>query len=184
MHGQSDIDEADDRHFFIYAVNKSVHDAMLHHNTAFLNTFHNTMKEVFHGYPIDQVGLAYYNIPYPLTQGTNQAGTSHQEAAPTGNDDVHATADGASSESNGYFGKACQIPSLAQKIAPSVQRIHRDIDPNIYNQRFQVESQQMTQLIEIPQGYPYGTDYNTHHMIPNLGYQGTRDFNPQMGQQV
>ena len=38
------------------------------------------MKEVFHGFPLDQVGLAYYNIPHPLTQGTNQASTSHQEA--------------------------------------------------------------------------------------------------------
>ena len=46
------------------------------------------MKEVFHGYPIDQVGPAYYNIPHPSTHGTNQAGTSHQEEAPAGNDDV------------------------------------------------------------------------------------------------
>ena len=82
MHGQSDTDEADDRHFFVDAHNKSVHDAMLNHNTTFLNTFHNTMNEVFNGFPLDQVGPAYYNIPHPLTQGTNQAGTSHQEAAP------------------------------------------------------------------------------------------------------
>ena len=27
-------------------------------------------------------------------------------------------------------------------------------------------------------------DYNTLHMILNPGYQGTRDFNPQIGQQV
>ena len=46
------------------------------------------MKEVFHGFPIDQVGVAYYNIPHSSTQGTNQAGTSHQEAALTGNYDV------------------------------------------------------------------------------------------------
>ena len=46
------------------------------------------MKEVFYGYPIDQIGPAYYNIPHLSTQGTNQAGTSHQEAAPAGNDDV------------------------------------------------------------------------------------------------
>ena len=70
------------------AVNKFVHDAILNHNTVFLNTFHNTMKEVFHGFPVDQVGLAYYNIPHPSTQGTNQVGTSHQEAAPIVNDDV------------------------------------------------------------------------------------------------
>ena len=68
IHGQSDTDEADDRRLFIDAVNKFVHDAMLNHNTTFLNTFHNTMKEVFHGYLIDQIGPAYYNIPHPSTQ--------------------------------------------------------------------------------------------------------------------
>ena len=88
MHGQSDIDKAEDRRFFIDAVNKSIHDAILNHNIVFLTTFHNTMKEVFHGYPIDQVGPVYYNIPHPSTQGTNQAGTSYQKAALTGNDDV------------------------------------------------------------------------------------------------
>ena len=82
------------------------------------------------------------------------------------------------------FGTLGQIPSLAQKIAPSVQRIHRDKDHNIYNRRLQAANQQMTQQIEIPQGYHYGTDYNTLHMIPNLGYQGTQNFNPQMGQQL
>ena len=90
MHGQLDTDEAEDRRFFIDVVHKSIHDTTLNHNTAFLNTFHNTMKEVFHGYPIDQIGLAYYNIPQPSTQGTNQAGTSHQEAVLAGNDDVQA----------------------------------------------------------------------------------------------
>ena len=72
IHGQSDTDEADDRHFFVDAVKKSIRDAMLNHNTAFLNTFHNTMKEVFYGYPIDQIGLAYYNFPHLSTQGTNK----------------------------------------------------------------------------------------------------------------
>ena len=53
LHGQTDADEAKDSPFFVEAVNKSVHDAILNHNIVFLNTFHNTMKEVFHGYPID-----------------------------------------------------------------------------------------------------------------------------------
>ena len=70
------------------AINKFVHDAISNHNEVFLNTFYNTMKEVFHGFPVDQVGPAYYNIPHPSTQGANQTGTSHQEAAPSGNDDV------------------------------------------------------------------------------------------------
>ena len=55
MHGQLDTDEANDRRFFVEAVNKSVHDAMLNHNTAFLNTFHNTMKEMFHRFPLDRL---------------------------------------------------------------------------------------------------------------------------------
>ena len=82
------------------------------------------------------------------------------------------------------FGTTGQIPSSAQKIAPLVQRIRKDIDPNIYNQRIQAANQQRTQQIEIPQGYHYGIDYNTLHMIPNPGYQGTQNFNPQMGQQL
>ena len=90
MHGQSDIDEADDRRFFVEAVNKSIYDAMLNHNTAFLNTFHNTMKEVFHGFPLDQVGPAYYNIPHLSTTGANQVGTSHQETAVAKSDDAQA----------------------------------------------------------------------------------------------
>ena len=82
------------------------------------------------------------------------------------------------------FGTAGQIPSSAQKIAPSVQRIRRDTDPSIYNYRLQAANQQRTQQIEIPQGYHYGTNCNTLHMIPNPWYQGTRNFNPQMGQQL
>ena len=42
----------------------------------------------------------------------------------------------------GNFGTSGQIPLLSQKIAPSVQRIHRDIDPSIFNQRFQAANQQ------------------------------------------
>ena len=88
MHGQTDAEETEDRHFFTEAINKYVHNAISNHNEIFLNTFHNTMKEVFHGFLVDQVGPAYYNIPHPSTQRTNQVGTSRQEATPAGNDDV------------------------------------------------------------------------------------------------
>jgi hypothetical protein len=67
MHGQSYTNEAIDRCFFVEAVNKSVHSAMLNHNAAFFNTFYNTMKEVFYGYLFEQVGLVYFNIPHPST---------------------------------------------------------------------------------------------------------------------
>ena len=82
------------------------------------------------------------------------------------------------------FGTSGQIPPPAQKISPSVQRIRRDIDPNVFNPRFQVVNQQGAQYIEIPQGYHYGLDYNTLNMILNPGYQGTQNFNLQMGQQL
>ena len=159
------------------------------------------MKEAIHGFLIGQVGPAYYNIPDPSTQGINQVGISHQEAAPAGNGDVQ-TLQGSSEQTLGTatnqiqynpgpsvqhvqqpagqsqnqvinFGTSGHIPSSAQKIAPSIQRIRRDIDPYVYNQRLQAASQQRTQQIEIPQGYHYGTDYNTLHMMPNPGYQGT-----------
>ena len=56
-----------------------------------------------------------------------------------------------------------------KKIAPSVQRIRRDTNPNIYNQRLQAANQQRTQQIEIPQGYHYGTYYDTLYIkVPEI----------------
>jgi hypothetical protein len=43
--------------------------------------------------------------------------------------------------------------------------------------------QQGTRQEDIPSGYHCGSDYNTWNMIPNPGYQGTQNFNPQAGQQ-
>ena len=88
MHRQTDTTEAEDRHFFIEVVEKSIRDAISSQNEAFLDTFHNTMKEVIHGFPVGQVGPTYYNISHLVTQGINQVGTSHQEVAPASNDDV------------------------------------------------------------------------------------------------
>ena len=45
------------------------------------------MKEAIHGIPVGQVGSTCCDILDPLTQGTNQVSTNHQEAA-TGNGDV------------------------------------------------------------------------------------------------
>ena len=87
LHGQTDTAEAED---FTEVVDKSIRDAISSHNEAFLDTFHNAMKEAIHGFSVSQVGLAYYNIPHPASQGTNQVSTSHQEVALAGNDDVQA----------------------------------------------------------------------------------------------
>ena len=106
------------------------------------------MKEVFHGFLVGQDGPSYYNIPHPSTQGTNQVGISHQEAAPAGNDDVQVVqssseqAQGTTTNQIQYnprssvqhmqqpagqgqnqvinFGTSGHIPSSAQKIAPSI----------------------------------------------------------------
>ena len=88
LHGQTDTTKAEDRRFFKEVIDKSVHDAISSHNEAFLDIFHNAMREAIHGFPVGQGGSAYYNILDPLTQGTNQVGTSHQEAAPAGRGDV------------------------------------------------------------------------------------------------
>ena len=105
-----------------------------------------------------------------MTQGTNQAGTSHQEVALAKSDDAQTIQNpseqiqGATTNQMQYnprssmqhvqqltgqvqnqmvnFGTSGQIPLLAQKIAPLVQMIHRDIDSNVFNQRFSTVNQQ------------------------------------------
>ena len=88
LHGQIDTVEVEDRHFFTEVIDKSIHDAISSRNEAFVDAFHNAMKETIHGIPVSQVGSTCYNIPDPLTQGTNQVDTSHQEAAPAGNGNI------------------------------------------------------------------------------------------------
>ena len=90
LHGQTDTVEAKDRRFFTEAIDKSVRDAISSRNGAFIDAFHNAMKEAIHRIPVGQVGSTCYNILDLSTQGTNQVGTSHQEAAPAGNGDVRA----------------------------------------------------------------------------------------------
>ena len=58
------------------------------------------MKEAIHGFSVGQVRLAYYNILDLSTQGTNQVSTSHQKAAPAGNNDVQAV-QGSSEQAQG-----------------------------------------------------------------------------------
>ena len=48
LHGQTDTVEAEDRRFFTEAIDKSVHDAISSCNEAFVDVFHNTMKEAIH----------------------------------------------------------------------------------------------------------------------------------------
>ena len=88
LHGQTDTTEAEDRHFFKEVVDKSIRDAISSHNEAFVDIFHNAMREAMHRFLVGQGGPTYYNIPDSSTQGTNQVSTSHQGAALAGNGDV------------------------------------------------------------------------------------------------
>ena len=56
LHGQTDTTEAEDRHFFMEVVDKSVHDAISSHNEAFVDVFHNAMREAIHGVLVGQGG--------------------------------------------------------------------------------------------------------------------------------
>ena len=67
LHGQTNTTEAKDRRFFKEVVDKSIRDAISSHNKAFLDIFHNTIKEAIHGFLVGQGGLAYNNIPDPST---------------------------------------------------------------------------------------------------------------------
>ena len=117
LHGQTDTIEAKDRRFFVEIVNKYVRDVISNHNEAFLDTFHNAMKEAIHGFPVGQVGPAYYNIPHLATQGTNQVGTSHQEAASAGSGDVQ-TVQGSSKQAQGTTANQTQYNPR-----PSIQHV-------------------------------------------------------------
>ena len=108
---------AEDRCFFTEAIDKSVHDAISSRNEAFVDAFHNAMKEAIHGIPVGQVGSTCYNIPDPLTQGTNQVGTSHQEAAPTSNSGIQ-TLQGSSEQTPGTATNQIQYNP-----GPSVQHV-------------------------------------------------------------
>ena len=56
LHKQIDTTEAEDRCFFKEVVDKSVRDAISSHNEAFVDIFHNAMREAIHGFLVGQGG--------------------------------------------------------------------------------------------------------------------------------
>ena len=66
------------------------HPAVMLFDSGASHTFINRTFVIKHEIPIGRVGSTCYNIPDLSTQGTNQVGTSHLEAAPAGNGDVQA----------------------------------------------------------------------------------------------
>ena len=67
LHGQTDTTEDEDMRFFKEVIDRSVRDAISSHNEAFVDIFHNAMREAIHGFLVGQGGPTYYNIPDPST---------------------------------------------------------------------------------------------------------------------
>ena len=82
------------------------------------------MKEAIHGFPVGQVGLAYYNIPDLSTQRINQVGTSHQEAASAGSGDVQIV-QGSSEQTQGTTANQTQYNP-----GPLVQHVQQPVGQN------------------------------------------------------
>ena len=124
LHGQTDTVEAKDRRFFTKAIDKYVRDAISSRNEAFVDAFHNAMKEAIHRIPVGQVGLTCYNILDPSTQGTDQVGTSHQGAALAGNNDVQAL-QGSSEQAQDTTTNQTQYST-----GPSIQHVQQPMGQN------------------------------------------------------
>ena len=52
LHGQTNTNETEDRCFFKEIVDKSIRDAISSHNKAFVDVFHNALKEAIHEFPV------------------------------------------------------------------------------------------------------------------------------------
>lgn len=101
------------------AIHKIIHEALGNHNKIFLQTFSTIMKDIFSGFPADQMGPAYFNIQSPGANGSTN-NTANRGSARTSAQQLTNTA------SN--FGTTSQTPQSAQKIAPSITRLMKTID--------------------------------------------------------
>ena len=54
LHGQTDTTEDEDICFFKEVIDKSIRDAISSHNEAFMDIFHNAMREAIHGFLVSQ----------------------------------------------------------------------------------------------------------------------------------
>jgi hypothetical protein len=160
LHDQRDTAEEEERQFFSDLTYAASAQAVGSHNHVFLNTFYNIMKDVLRGGSPELRGPTYFNRP-PLEEVSSAAaGTSHQPQQPK----VQKT----------NFAATSAVPGSTAKISSVHQKLYRDIDPNLYNQKGQEGNQQPE-----PSGFHYSADYNTWNMLPNPGYQGTQNYNPQ-----
>ena len=82
----------------------------------------------------------------------------------------------------GRFSTSYQIPQSAHKIAPLVQRIIKNVDPNYFNSRLQGYAIHNAQ-IDYPEGYHLVFYASTYELMPHSGYQNPYSYNAQQLQQ-
>ena len=71
------------------------------------------------------------------------------------------------------------MPQLAHKIAPSMQRIIKNVDPNYFNSRLQRYATHNAQ-IDYLEGYHLVLDASTYDLMPHPRYQNPYSYAQQL----
>lgn len=179
--GQKHEDTKLEKQFVADTIHKSVHNALGNHNKLFVTSLQNVMKEVFHGVPIDQEGMSYFNQETLAAEVNKESmETIHtpgaSKAAATQKSPMQYT-----QTQQGVIMKQPTTPS-PHKIAPSYQRIIRDVDPAYFSNQIQGSTSQGAQYGEVPQGFHTISGYHTYNYLPHPGYHNAHNYNIQQGQ--
>ena len=153
-------------------IHKMVHDAIGNHNRTFLTTFSNIMKSTFAGFPHEQFGPAYFNQQMASTSQNPPLKNNQPGPSNGGSTAMNVQQPTGGSVSN--FGTTGNIPSSAQKIAPSVQRLARTVDHYV-NQAVQPGVTQLPEDGDHPTGFAPISKYDQWNMIPCLEIGGPVD---------
>ena len=111
--GQRDQVDDYEKRIMLEGINESVNNALCNHNTMFLTTLRNLMKEVLYGAPVYQEGPAYFNIPQPLAEAAI-ASTSKQpvvEEVPQASDSLQVQQSSGQSPQQSQTQHAQQLPA-------------------------------------------------------------------------
>ena len=151
MPGETDTTDKEEQQFMMDLFNKMINEAITNHQAYFLKTFGNIMKEIFAGFPVNQMGPAYFN--QYTASGSSTKNSSGAAIPASSNRGANGSAASSVQQPKGgpppNFGTSKDIPSSAQKIAPSVSRITRTINHHV-NQALEGEAGQAPEDDEEP----------------------------------
>jgi hypothetical protein len=125
--GEQDLKRIED------SITLIVNQAMRNHNRVFLTTFGNIMKVTFVGFPTDQLGPWYFNIPNTEMEQSPPAGS---KTANNGNGTSSSAGAMVAQQPNGAktgFSTTPQIPHSAQKMSSSAKKLVNNINYHVDN---------------------------------------------------